>query len=412
MAEACYLVAPEPIDEIERIEALRRLEILDSPAEDRFDDLVELAAKTFKVPISYVALVDTGRQWFKSKVGLDVDQTPRSISFCSHAILQSTPLIIPDTKADEKYAENPLVTEDPHIRFYAGQSLRDPQGFRIGTLCVADRAPRAFTSEQSDILQRMALLVERELSMRNTIRIQNETLRLQQIVVENQKELKRLNAELATERDMSESLLLNILPPGVVKQLKEKGEYTPRQFEGACVMFTDFTSFTRISQNMTPAALVKELNECFSTFDQITIRNNVERLKTIGDGYLAVSGMPAPTGTEVSDMARAAMEICEFIAERKRAFAAEGKEYWDVRVGLHRGTLVGGVAGIKRFAFDIWGDTVNTASRLESASEAGRINMSEEFRSGLPQGSVCEARGEIAIKNRGSVEMFFLKSLA
>jgi class 3 adenylate cyclase len=409
--EACYLVAPEPVDEAQRIEALRRLNLLDSPAEERFDHLVELAAQTFKVPICYVALVDTGRQWFKSKIGLDADQTSRKVSFCSHTILQSTPLIIPDTRADERYAQNPLVVEDPHIRFYAGQSLRDPSGYRVGTLCVADRSPRSFNNESVDILQRMAKLVERELSMRNVIRMQEETLRLQQVIVENEKELKRLNAEISSERDKSEALLLNTLPAGVVRQLKEHGSYQAREFRDACVMFTDFTDFTRISESLTPGDLVRELNECFSVFDQITIRNNVERLKTLGDGYLAVSGMPAPTGTEVADMARAALEICDFVRERQEKFAAQGRKYWNVRIGLHRGALVGGVAGIKRFAFDIWGDTVNTASRLESASEPGRVNMSAEFRHALPPNAACESRGEVEVKSKGKMEMFFLQSI-
>ena len=319
--------------------------------------------------------------------------------------------MIPDTLADKRYAGNPLVTEDPHIRFYAGQSLKDEEGYRIGTLCVADRNPRSFGNDEVEMLRRMATLVEREINLRHVIRMQEEMLRLQRIVVESQKETSRLHAEVLRERDKSEALLLNILPERVARQLKETGHYEARQFNGACVMFTDFTDFTRLSESLTPADLVTDLNECFSEFDQITIRNRVERLKTLGDGYLAVSGMPAPTGTEVSDMARAAIEIRDFIEERKRTFEARGRRYWNIRIGLHRGQLVGGVAGIKRFAFDIWGDTVNTASRLESASEPGRINMSAEFRHALPAAAVCEARGEVAVKSKGMMEMYFLHSL-
>jgi class 3 adenylate cyclase len=163
---------------------------------------------------------------------------------------------------------------------------------------------------------------------------------------------------------------------------------------------------------MTAEVLVSELNDCFSNFDRIAKTHGVEKLKTIGDGYLCVAGVPAPRPGALLSLAKVAMEIRDFIASRRREKVAAGSQYWDVRVGMHCGPLIAGVVGLHKFAYDVWGDTVNMASRLESAGAAGRINISQEFRAQLPPEAVCVPRGPVAVKGRGDVEMFFLESLA
>ena len=136
--------APLPANEAERLAALYRLEILDTPAEERFDRITRIAAELFDVPISYVALLDNDRQWFKSSCGLNVSETPRDVSFCSYAINENKPLVIPDALADERFRDLPIVTGEPHIRFYAGCPLAIPKRLNVGTLCVADIKPREF----------------------------------------------------------------------------------------------------------------------------------------------------------------------------------------------------------------------------------------------------------------------------
>ena len=151
-------------DEQARIETLRSLSILDTPPEERFDCLTRMAKRLFGVPIALVTLVDESRQWFKSCVGLSVSETSRDISFCGHAILGNDLFIIPDTILDERFADNPLVLNDPYIRFYAGCPLRAPNGHKLGTLCIIDRQPRSFEKEDREALKDLASMVERELS--------------------------------------------------------------------------------------------------------------------------------------------------------------------------------------------------------------------------------------------------------
>lgn len=153
-----------PLDEQARLETLRSLSILDTPAEERFDRLTRMAKRLFGVPIALVSLVDENRQWFKSCFGLSVSETPRDISFCGHAILGNDPFIIPDTIVDERFADNPLVLSDPHIRFYAGCPLSAPNGRKLGTLCIIDRQPRSFEKEDLEALKDLASMVERELA--------------------------------------------------------------------------------------------------------------------------------------------------------------------------------------------------------------------------------------------------------
>lgn len=154
----------KPSDEQTRLETLRSLKLLDTAPEERFDRLTRLAKRMFGVPISLVSIVDSDRQWFKSKQGLDAEETPRDISFCGHAILGDEVFIVPDALADERFVDNPLVTSDPNIRFYAGCPLKVLNGSKLGTLCVIDREPRKFTDEDMALLRDLAAMAEQEIA--------------------------------------------------------------------------------------------------------------------------------------------------------------------------------------------------------------------------------------------------------
>lgn len=157
------LAPPTPSDETRRLETLRGLKLLDSPPEERFDRVTRLAKQIFSTPIALVSLVDADRQWFKSAQGLDVPETPRNISFCGHAILDDKIMVVNDAAEDQRFCDNPLVCNDPNIRFYAGYPLSAPDGSRVGTLCVIDRIPREITAEQAQLLRELGRMVEEEL---------------------------------------------------------------------------------------------------------------------------------------------------------------------------------------------------------------------------------------------------------
>lgn len=217
-----------------------------------------------------------------------------------------------------------------------------------------------------------------------------------------------LSGGLNRERRRSDALLLNVLPEPVARELKVYERVEPREYEQATVLFTDFVGFTRIAAGFTPQQLVSELDFCFRRFDEIARRHGLEKIKTIGDAYMAVGGVPAPNSTHAHDCVRAALEVAAFIAGTRAARTGTGLPYWDVRVGVHTGELVAGVIGREKFSYDVWGDTVNTASRMESAGAPGRVNVSRATYELLKEDFVFEYRGRIEAKGKGEVEMFFV----
>lgn len=211
------------------------------------------------------------------------------------------------------------------------------------------------------------------------------------------------------EKIRSDELLLNILPEETAEELKEYGEAKAKNYDSVSILFTDFKGFTRISTMMTPVELVKEIHECFKAFDIIMARNGVEKIKTIGDAYMAAGGLPKVNDTHAVDVARAALDINAYMNKLQAKRKEEGRPYFEIRIGIHTGPVVAGIVGIKKFAYDIWGDTVNVASRMESNSEAGKINISATTYEKIKDRFTCNYRGEIEAKNRGLLKMYFLE---
>lgn len=218
---------------------------------------------------------------------------------------------------------------------------------------------------------------------------------------------RRSNRQISAEKYRSDELLLNILPADVAEELKEKGSSEARQFDEISVLFTDFVNFTRLSELLSPKELVNELNFCFKAFDEIMDTHHIEKIKTIGDAYLAAAGLPNADTNHAANAIKAAQEIQQFIHARKTKL---GDQTFDIRIGIHSGSVVAGIVGVKKFAYDIWGDTVNTAARMEQNSEPGKINISESTYL-LSKGQFkFTYRGEIEAKNKGALKMYFVES--
>jgi class 3 adenylate cyclase len=209
----------------------------------------------------------------------------------------------------------------------------------------------------------------------------------------------------------SDELLLNILPHEVAEELKQTGRCQAKTYSMVTIMFADFKDFTSVSEKVSAELLVNEINYCFSAFDLILPKYRVEKIKTVGDAYICVGGMPTLNFTHATDVINAAIEIRTFMLERKKEKEAKGEIPFELRIGIHTGPVVAGIVGVKKYAYDIWGDTVNLAARMESSSEAGRINISGTTYSLVKDKFNCTYRGKIQAKNKGEMDMYFVEDI-
>jgi class 3 adenylate cyclase/predicted negative regulator of RcsB-dependent stress response len=217
--------------------------------------------------------------------------------------------------------------------------------------------------------------------------------------------IKAQKEEIEREKKRSDALLLNILPQEVAEELKNNDSAEARYFSNVTVLFTDFIDFTTTADRLTPKELVSELHACFKAFDDIMGKYDIEKIKTVGDAYLAVCGLPVEDPLHAEKVVNAALEIREFIKDRK---AHLGDTTFDVRIGINSGSVVAGIVGVKKFAYDIWGDTVNTAARMEQNSDAGKINISETTHELVKDKFNFKYRGEIFAKGKGMLKMYYV----
>jgi ligand-binding sensor domain-containing protein/class 3 adenylate cyclase len=244
---------------------------------------------------------------------------------------------------------------------------------------------------------------ERQLKLRNQI--------LERKVQERTAEVVAQAKEIEGQKVRIEDLLLNILPKEISEELKDKGKATARRHNEVTVMFTDMKGFTKAAEKMTPEELVNELDECFIKFDEIIGRYGIEKIKTIGDSYMCASGVPSGDPHHAIRSVMAALEVREMMDQWRRDHESKGKEPWILRIGLHSGPVVAGVVGKRKFAYDIWGDAVNTASRMESSGEPGEVNVSGATYALLKDHFECVHRGQVEAKNKGRIDMYFVKRL-
>jgi len=229
----------------------------------------------------------------------------------------------------------------------------------------------------------------------------------EKLLLANQ-ELQQRHQQVEQQKRVSESLLLNILPGEVAEELRVKGMVSPKYFEDVTILFTDFVGFTLSTEKLAAEELVELLHDYFTAFDQIVARYHLEKMKTIGDSYMCLSGLPARNPAHPVDTVMAAFEMLHAVQERARP---DRLAQWKVRIGIHTGPVIAGVVGINKFAFDIWGDTVNYSSRMESSGQANRINLSERTYSRVKDFFDCEYRRKVLTKEKRELDMYFANGI-
>jgi adenylate cyclase len=388
---------PLPENETARLQALESYQLVGTPTECAFDELSEVVAQICACPIGYVSLMADTHDWLKGQYGIapaDMEPWPRNVNFCATTICQSDLLVVPDAREDSRFCEFPSVTDEPYFRFYAGMPLINPEGYALGTLCVLDFERRDLTFEQAEMMRFLSRQVIAQLELRRKVL-----------------QLEVTQRELTVANEQSEVLLNNILPSSVAEELKRERHVQPRYYNSVTIMFTDFKDFTLQAERMEPRRLVDDLDFYFCAFDEIIARHRLEKLKTIGDAYMCVGGLPEENRTHATDACSAALEIQAFMARTNRQREKIRLAPWEVRIGIHTGSVMAGVVGKRKFAYDIWGDAVNVAARMEAHGEAERVNLSENTHHRVKEHFHTEHRGSIEVKNKGVLDMYFLSPI-
>ena len=391
-----------PSNEELRIQTLKSYEILDTAPEVSFDDITELAAEILGCPVSFIEFMDADRQWFKSKYGLPEEyiETPRDIAICNTVICQGNLLCVPDLSQDDRFRTNPLVKSAPNVRFYAGAPLITPNGQAIGTICSVDFEKKEISVNQQEALKKLSKQVMTQLELRRTLAEIKNSLLIQG----------KLTKELEVEKDNIKQIMSKILPVNIALELQEEKKVEPKYIDECSVLFTDFVGFTKLTENISPKNLIDLLHQIFCKFDEICKKNEVEKIKTIGDSYMCVSGVVDKKKDHANRLCMVAKEMLAYLDKTNIQRSKLRMPTWEMRIGIHTGPVICGVVGDDKFTFDMWGDTVNTASLMEQNSEPGKINISENTYLHIQKTLSSLERGEVLTTKKGPLKMYFLNS--
>lgn len=332
----------------------------------------------------------------------NADMLSVPLNIISYVRRSGESLIINNATADPAY------NDDPYIRKTKPKSVLCfplySQGVLNGIIYLENNLTTgAFTEDRMRLLSIISSQIA--ISIENARLYKNLELRVKERTakIESQKD------EIEAEKQKADDLLLNILPAEIAAELKDHGSVRPRRFEKVSVMFTDFVQFSKLCERLQAEEIIEMLNAYYSGFDRITSERGLEKIKTIGDSYMCAAGLPVESDTHARDIVQAALEIQQFVSNTNRERQQKGLPVLDSRIGIHSGAVIAGLVGTKKFAYDIWGDSVNIASRMETAGAAGKVNISGQTYELIKGDFEVEHRGQIEVKNKGTIEMYFVK---
>ena len=362
-----------------RLTELKRLDIMDKDlGEDpRYSSLTEVASYLTECPFSAINILGSTLQRCKIIFGLSKEEEqdferdePRDLTICQFSLkTPHQPLIIENLLEDERTKHKYSRPESSSIRFYAGAPLISSRGFSLGVLCVVDDSPKSLKHNQ---IEGLRILADQIVSL-----IENDH-----------------DAEQSSENE--------------AKTEEEDAQTFGKYYSSATILFADFVGFTSKVERLEPGELLATLNTFFKGFDKIVQKYKVRKVKTIGDAYMCVGGISEKRSNHASEVCKLALDMLRFVDASNMQHEVLGKERWELRIGIHSGALIAGISGN---SFDIWGDAVNIAARLESSSDPGKIHISEKTRDYLEGVGQLTPRGNIALKGKGNWSTFFLETL-
>ena len=366
---------PAPIleNEQERLQDLDSLGIVkeDIRKDQRFSSLPRLASYLTSCPQAWINIIDKDTQHCKIDYGQNSvlsymsREIPRGLTACQHVVNNNCePLVIEDCTVDERTKLVAEASGGGFPRFYAGSPIVSKNGFILGTFCVMDEEPRSISHEQ---LEGLRLLADQFVELLDTRQVE------------------------APSVNNDDKLAVN-------------GDY----YSSASILFADFVGFTQKTEEIQPGELLEILSSYFNGFDQIMERFGLKKVKTIGDAYMAIGGVPDKNSDHAIQVCKAAQEMIKYVNGMGVQQEALGKDSWKLRVGINTGPVIAGNTGDN---FDIWGDAVNVAARLESSGEEGKIQISDKTKQFLPENAKVTFREKVHLKNKGEMDTFFLEEI-
>ncbi|MGX1931009.1 adenylate/guanylate cyclase domain-containing protein [Flagellimonas sp. 2504JD4-2] len=401
------MVAPIiPENEEQRLTELLSLNLSSVDVKKQFDGVVTVLSKCLEVPIAYISTIESKNQIIHSSCGLDFNSSDRSTSFCGHTILQSTPLIIEDTLEDERFFDNPMVINDPKIRFYAGYPLSSQEGFNVGALCIADYVPRKLNKTEIKILKIIGKLLNERIWLNNISGLQGR-------IADSRRQLEKLNLELSESNQFYQNIFGQYMSQSLLEKVISNKRETKLGGEerNVTVLISDLRGFSNLSKNYKPNIVLEILNIYFEEMIEIIHNHEGYINEILGDGILVVFGAPRHVGNCALKAVKCAKLMQKGLKRVNKKLQVMGYPNLEMGIGINSGNLiVGNIGSKKRMKYGVVGETINIASRIEALTISGQILVSENTYKKL--GDKTKTLGRMRTKVKGAEDPIVIYDLS